>query len=260
MTLHIYYRHTPVARSSGKSRPAWFTHERCLVNLLLTIKEHLDAGRVRLTVLFDGSETDQQSDFASAHLQRLRQTLSKGDEAVIERRIDGGTQRKAWRACVHVVREDSNTVITQNDIVYLLENDYVHLPGWVDEVLALQQQGVPWDYLTLYDHPDKYPNFSTHHDAKRYAGLASRLYATPTRHWRSTPSTCATYMLRRETFLSDFSVLRLGLYDLRLFRLLRHLRRRQLVSPLPALATHSMEALLSPGVDWDRAVHAAPAT
>jgi hypothetical protein len=251
MTIHIYYRHTPIVRSVGKSRPIWFTHERCFLNLLATVGERLGESGVRLNVLFDGSEADRLADFATGHVQQLLQSRPDLAGAVTERRIDGGTQRKAWRACVGLVHKDCQLTIAPGDIVYLLENDYMHLPGWVDEVLALQQQGVRWDYLTLYDHPDKYPNYSKHHDAKRYVSLASRLYATPKRHWRSTPSTCATYMLSRETFLSDFGTLRLGLYDLRLFRLLRHVRRRHLVSPLPGLATHCMDELLSPGVDWD---------
>ncbi len=258
MKLHIYYRHTPVARSSGKSRPAWFTHERCFLNLLSTIEHKLATASVRLNIVFDGEEADHTADFGQRHIQNLIARLPAAQSAITQRRIEGGDQRKAWRACVNVVRADAESVISAGDVIYLLENDYMHVPGWVDEVGQLDQQGVPWEYLTLYDHPDKYPNHCKHPDSARYRNLTSRIFATPRRHWRTVPSTCATYLIRKETFLEDFSILRLGLYDLRLFRLLRSLRCRQLMSPIPAMATHCMEGLLAPAVDWEREIHSSP--
>lgn len=257
MSVHIYYRHTPVARSSGKARPAWFSHERCFVNLLDTIAEHLANGDVRLNVVFDGSEAEMEADFVAGHIVRRISERPALAKAIVQRRIQGGTQRTAWRACVALVKVDAAERIAPGDLVYLLENDYLHVPGWVDEVAALQRQGVDWDYLTLYDHPDKYPNLCAHLDASRYRSLKSRVFATERRHWRTTPSTCATYMLSRETFLYDHALLRLGLYDLRLFRLLTKLKRRTLISPLPAMSTHCMAEFLSPSVDWEGIARAA---
>ena len=251
MSLHIYYRHTPVARSSGKSRPDWFSHERCFVNLLDTIVDCLADGEVRLNVVFDGSEADMEADFAAGHVARRVTQRPALAQSILQRRIQGGNQRTAWRACVALVKADTAERIAPGDLVYLLENDYLHMPGWVDEVADLKSQGVDWDYLTLYDHPDKYPNRCAHLDAARYRALPARLFATGRRHWRTTPSTCATYMLSRETFLRDHALLRLGLYDLRLFRLLTNLKRRTLISPLPAMSTHCMAELLSPTIDWE---------
>lgn len=250
MTIHIYYRHVPAGRSAGKLRPDWFSHERCLVNLLETIGPGLAGGEIRLNMVFDGNAAAYEADFAAAHLAHLRARAGDGDACVSVRFVQGGDQRAAWRGCTQLVRQDCDRVIRPGDLIYLLENDYLHLPGWPDEVQGLAAAGVRWDYLTLYDHPDKYPNACVHHDAGRYQGLRSRLFATASRHWRTTPSTCATYLLSRETFLKDYPLLRLGIYDFRLFRLLTQLRRRALLSPLPALATHCMSGLLSPGVDW----------
>lgn len=251
MTLHIYYRHTSVTRSSGKFRPAWFSHETCFLNLLDTIADQLANGSVRLNVLFDGSEADMQADFAAGHVARRSAARPAIADAIALRRIQGGTQRTAWRACVAIVKEDVADRIAPGDLVYLLENDYLHVPGWVEEVRTLRGQGVNWNYLTLYDHPDKYPNLCPHPDAARYRALPARLFATGCRHWRTTPSTCATYLLSRETFLQDHAALRLGLFDLRLFRLLTWFKRRILISPLPAMSTHCMSELLSPNIDWE---------
>lgn len=261
MKIHIYYRHVPSGRSAGKLRPAWFSHERCLANLIETMEAGLAAGHVVLTVVFDGSAEAHAADFSSTHLERLQGRF--GPAAARVRFVQGGDQRKAWRACVGLVRDDCDGIIQPGDLVYLLENDYLHLPGWLDEVRTLSDAGVAWEYLTLYDHPDKYPNACAHPDAQRHRGLQSRVFATRQRHWRTAPSTCATYMLSRETFLKDFPLLRLGIYDLRLFKLLTRLRRRVLVSPMPALATHCMSDLLAPVVDWagvaDNVALAAPA-
>lgn len=250
MTTHIYYRHTPIGRSSGKSRPSWFTHERCFLNLLNTIEADLLNGQAVIHFVFDGTENDMSNDFAAPHIAQHRLRNADHPHAIRVHRITGGDQRKAWRTVVALAREHCDNSIQPGDLIYFLENDYVHLPGWLNEVRGLSEQGVPWDYLTLYDHLDKYPNLCTHRVAKRYAGLRSSIYATSSRHWRTTPSTCATYLLSRETFLKDHALLRLGIYDHKLFRILGLVRRRRLLSPMPALATHSMDQFLSPVVDW----------
>lgn len=258
MKLHIYYRHTPVARSAGKFRPAWFTHERCFLNLLDTVRAHLVAGTVHLTVVFDGTGQDLQNDFIPTHLVREGHANPSILDAVRTVRIDGGDQRKAWRACVNLVRHDVDDAIGKGDTIYLLENDYMHRPGWIEEVGALAEQGVEWDYLTLYDHPDKYPNHCSHPDAARYSALRVKLFATATRHWRTVPGTCATYMLSRETFLRDHVLLKQGIFDFNLFRILTRMKRRVVISPIPALSTHSMSGLLAPTVDWDEVIKGRP--
>lgn len=248
--IHIYFRHTPTNRSTGKLRPSWFTHETCFLNLLEGVREQIIQGNIRLNIVFDGSPTELENDFTTKHLEVERKHFPRSSVSVY--RIDGGDQRKAWRACVSQVRSDATSIIRNEDIIYFLENDYLHMPGWADEVNDLSKEGISWDYLTLYDHPDKYPNFCEHHDSSRYVRLRSKLYATSHRHWRTIPNTCATYMVRRHTFLRDQRILSLGIYDFRLFRILTKLKRRMLISPIPALATHSMTGLLSPTIDWAR--------
>jgi len=41
-----------------------------------------------------------------------------------------------------------------DDIVYFVENDYLHLPDSSKVLLDAFELG--FDYITLYDHPDKY--------------------------------------------------------------------------------------------------------
>lgn len=251
MTIHIYYRHTPIQRSSGKFRPDWFSHEKCFLNLLKTIHPGLQNGKVHLHLVFDGSESELREDFAIGYLDRLSLENSAAGRSIHCHMISGGDQRKAWRAVVALAKAHcEDKTIQPHDLIYFLENDYVHREGWVDEVNQLVSHGICWDYLTLYDHPDKYPNFCEHGDSRYYGSLRSQIFVTPKRHWRTTPGTCATYMLSREAFLHDEWLLRLGIYDFRLFQILTKALRRRLLSPLPALSTHCMSDFLSPNVDW----------
>jgi hypothetical protein len=251
MTIHIYYRHTSTQRSHGKMRPEWFSHEKCFANLLSSIEPNLRGGQVQLHLVFDGSESEMQADFVVRHLNELSEQHDDLRRVLHGHRISGGDQRKAWRAAVKLVKAHcEDGMIHSRDLIYLLENDYVHRLGWIREIERLSQEGIHWDYLTLYDHPDKYPDLCRHGDSKYYRRLRTQLFATSTHHWRTIPSTCATYLLSRETFLRDHILLKMGIYDFRLFWILTKIRRRRLLSPIPAFSTHCMWKFLSPCIDW----------
>ena len=79
--------------------------------------------------------------------------------------INGGDQRKAWRECVKLVDEDRRVgKIDKNDLIYFLENDYLHESKWIDEIFNLVKSNIRWDMATLYDHPDKYSEYCEHLD------------------------------------------------------------------------------------------------
>lgn len=42
-----------------------------------------------------------------------------------------------------------------NDLIYFLEDDYLHLPGSLECLISVAKQNFA-DYITRYDHPDKY--------------------------------------------------------------------------------------------------------
>lgn len=251
MAIHVYYRHASMRVLTAKSRPEWFSYSKCFNNFLETVDLNLERGKVVLNVVYDGSQADFETSELSA---RFREIAEAGLAIKPELRIiSGGDQRKAWRACVDLVRQDIVTgKVGANDYVYFLENDYMHVPGWVKKIDELVASGAEWDYLTLYDHSDKYPGLCASPDSARYSNLKSKIYCTGSHHWRTTPSTCATYIVPVRVFLADLRLLRLGIYDFKLFKLLSYLRRRTLVSPLPSLATHSMTEFLAPAVDWER--------
>jgi len=250
MAIHIYYRHASMRVLSAKSRPDWFSYARCFGNLLDTTGEGLRTGKVVLNVVYDGSEDD----FKTNDIYPLYdQAKAAGYKVAPELRfISGGDQRKAWRACVELVNQDiENGKLSKDDLIYLLENDYIHVSGWIEKIDEVLNSHVRWEYLTMYDHLDKYPDLCSSPDAARYTKLKSQIYCMGSHHWRTTPSTCATYILPVRVFLSDRKLLKLGIYDFKLFKILGYLRRRTLISPVPSLATHSMNEYLAPAVDWE---------
>jgi len=169
-----------------------------------------------------------------------------------------------------------------DDIVYLLEDDYLHLPGSAAvllEGLALA------DYVTVYDHPDRYKleaDGGTPLNHKRIR--PARIFVTQSTHWRETDSTTMTFACRAGTLKQDLPVwkkyttkrnpddfhgfmelTRNSLSDLLSFFFRRRKREffillknflsrkplRTVISAVPAQATHAELAWLAPVVDWE---------
>jgi hypothetical protein len=83
---------------------------------------------------------------------------------------------------------------SEDDSVYLLEDDYIHKPG---SSLALSEGLLLADYVTLYDHPDKYRLAAESGNRFNHQKLhPTILYASPTSHWRETNSTTMTFACR----------------------------------------------------------------
>lgn len=172
---------------------------------------------------------------------------------------------------------------TPDEYVYLLEDDYIHLPG--SRALLLEGLEIG-DYATLYDHPDKYLLCSEGGNPINQKTLApARIFITKGGHWRTINSTTMTFACKVATLIEDADVwekhtagrnpkdfnafIELGAHGRSWFpflamlmngkrkialRLLRRFlsgrKRRVLLSALPARATHAELRWLSPVVDW----------
>jgi len=237
-TLHIFYRHVHVkanerSRDPRKSRPEWFTHEKCFRNLLQTIAADPLGHRVVLTVMYDGSLEDLQTDFMASYIAN--------DKLGIRLQfIKGGSDRNSFLITMALAK---SLQVPDTDVLYFLENDYVHQHGWVSKLLELYRSDQPFDIVSLYDHKDKY--FSP-----LYTDLTARLYVTNTHHWRTAPSSCASFIMSKAGLERDYDVLTAGETDYHFFTKLVNGRGRVLLTPIPGLSTHSMEGYLSPAVDW----------
>jgi len=128
-------------------------------------------------------------------------------------------------------------------LIYFLENDYLHVDGWLGKVEELFTTYNGLDYVSLYDHKDKY-------FLPMYDNLVSKIFITDSHHWRSTPSTCGSFTITKERFDEDYDILSTVRGDHNKFLWLNKNRGRSVVSPIPGLSTHCMEGLMSPTLEW----------
>lgn len=247
MKVNIYFRHTDISRATINGRPDWFSHEACFRNLISTIERSKFNSNVIFNFIFDGNPDILDSE----PLYKLFKNSLLCNKKIHV--INGGDQRKAWRACIDIVSSDIRNM-ESSDLIYLLENDYVHLHNWLDELNSLNNSLINWDVISLYDHPDKYHEYCEHIDAEKNKNPKSCVYFTGTHHWKLAPSTCATYIMRADMFDKLKTILSMGIYDYKLFFILTKILRRKLISPIPSLSTHSMASLLAPAIDWSSVI------
>ncbi len=186
--------------------------------------------------------------------------------------------------CRYIFNEVINRYAPDENI-YLLEDDYLHLPG--SRVAILEGLAIA-DYVTLYDHPDMYhpegigANFFVHDDMPK-----ASIFLTAHSHWRSTVSTTMTFAAKVQTLIEDRDVwnrfcvgkipgdigafivltgqddlneaknfVKRGVDKKWAYLLVENFfserKKRLLISPLPAFATHTETNYLSPLIDWSR--------
>jgi hypothetical protein len=227
--IEVFVRHCHYSEvSRHKARPVGFTREKAYHNLLQTINPRL----ARLTFFLDTHFPMQGKHFVA---QQKRYP-------VVE--IQAGTEAGSFlRLLDHIMAQN----FKPDTIVYLVEDDYLHREGWCE--VLLEGLGVPGaDYVTLYDHKDKYflPQYDT---------LRSRVFHTRSCHWRTTPSTTNTFAARFATLRRDKDLQRAFSLDRKIscdhdkFCALAQ-QGAILISPIPGWSTHAEPAYASPCVDW----------
>ncbi len=137
-----------------------------------------------------------------------------------------------------------------DEIIYFLENDYLHRPG-ADKVLE-EGFSLGYHYVALYDHPDKYIDGAN--PFVEDGGEVTRLMLTNSCHWKLTNSTTMTFAAKVNTLKEDEPILRdftSGTHpnDFPMFLALRE-KQRGLITPVPGYSTHGETAWLAPLVDW----------
>lgn len=138
-----------------------------------------------------------------------------------------------------------------NQIVYFVENDYLHRPG--SDKILLEGFSIGSDYVALYDHLDKYIDGAN--PFVEGGGEVTRVMLSKSCHWKLTNSTTMTFAAKVKTLREDESVLREftnGSYprDFDMFLKLRD-NGRSLVTPIPGYSTHGETRWLSPLINWN---------
>jgi hypothetical protein len=135
------------------------------------------------------------------------------------------------------------------DILYFVEDDYLHNIGW-PKILREGFKYIDVDYITLYDHNDKY-------FFEMYEDLMSKVGLTPSVHWKTIPNTTNTYACLGKTFKRDFAI-HVKYCDVaggltRDFDKFYELTStgKTLINPIPGYSTHCEPDFMSPVVNWE---------
>ena len=140
-----------------------------------------------------------------------------------------------------------------DEIVYFVENDYLHLRNSnriLEEAFTLGAS-----FATLYDHPDKYLSPDKGGNPYCQGGAEdTRVYLTKSCHWKLTNSTTMTFAAKVSTLKRVEPILRKHTSesypkDFDMFMELRN-QNELLVSSIPAYSTHGETKWLAPLINW----------
>jgi hypothetical protein len=145
--------------------------------------------------------------------------------------------------------------LDDNEIVYFIENDYIHKPD--SQKILEESFKLGASFVSLYDHPDKYIGPNQGGNPYCEGGAEdTRVYKTDSVHWKITNSTTMTFAAKVSTLKRVEPILRKytqGSYpdDFKMFLELRT-KGELLITPIPGYSTHGETAWLSPLTDWSR--------
>jgi len=225
MKINIFYKHYETNESESKPRPPWFSYEKCFVNLLSTIKKESD---IDLYLIMDGRVNNN-------FIKKYKNNFTAYE---ITAGSDRASSLKLYPYIKKVIKNQKDF-----DLIYILENDYLHVNGWVKKLKELFNTYSNLNYVSLYDHNDKY-------FLPMYENLVSKVFTTKTHHWRTTPSTCGSFIVNKKVFLEDYDIPFKIPGDHNKFLWLNKNKNRFVTTPIPGLNTHCMSNLLSPTIDW----------
>ena len=237
--IKVFYRLSDAGYD--KVKPDYINNKECLVNFLSVFKGddiHIIA--------------DNVSDDTWRWLGKLRTTDTYSKPTSIER-TQLGSGAQSFNYVLDLVFDGAAD--DSECIYYFVENDYLHLPNARD--ILLEGFTIGADYVSLYDHPDKYLNASEGGNPFiEDGGEVTKVYLSKSCHWKLTNSTTMTFASKIKTLKRDESILRkwtAGTYpdDFKMFLDLRD-NGRSLITSIPGFSTHGEISWLSPLTDWSK--------
>lgn len=224
--IHVLFRTTEQKNKNKKEKIKSLTPLAALDNLFYQVSNSDDDPEVEIHVFGDRLSKDSEAEFKqSLHVDHYHKTKAHGNAETF----------------LEILKYTADN-FKPNDIVYFLEDDYIHDSGWNVALVEGLERG---DYVSLYDHPDK------------YTGQPEMLFLTKNSHWKFTHSTTMTFACKVQTLLYDQHIFEAMIEtgnppDHQIFMHLTQNLHRRLATPIPALATHGETAWLAPCINWER--------
>tara|TARA_B110000211_G_scaffold205262_1_gene239396 strand:- start:4107 stop:4796 length:690 start_codon:yes stop_codon:yes gene_type:complete len=201
-------------------------------------------------------------------LKNATEVFKDADWSIIADNISPETndmvQRYKSRDCINYVSVghgagtfnmalDEALMYPDDEIVYFVENDYLHKPQ-SKEILE-EGFNLGASFISLYDHPDKYLDPSQGGNPYCEGGAEdTRVYLTNSCHWKITNATTMTFAAKVSTLKKTEYILRKFTeethpHDFHMFLELRK-HNELLLTPLPGYSTHGETAWLTPLTNW----------
>lgn len=264
--LAVAYRIYPNVSKPAQSLPFGDDKFKQAEICLRSFQSSLGSLRVKIWAILDGCPQVYRTLF--------ERYFSPEDLVFVE--LNGVGNRATFTKQMDILlsQEDS-------EFVYLAEDDYFYLPNQFALMLKFLRDRQDVNFVTPYDHPDCY-----HLDLHRQPKWVTVFDGY---HWRTAASTCLTFLTRKSTLTrydrvfktysrrNDDCALWLSLTKRRVFNPISMFqyfargdfyrsiplkawlfcwpqilfgRTAKLWVPVPGLATHLSDGLLSPGIDW----------
>lgn len=224
---HCYY--SKLQELPDRNRPNWFNKIKVFENFKNTLNPDL----INYTIIYDEFYGSIDKTFLAQ--ERNVEIINCGNEC------------DSFLSTLDIVQSKK---FDDDQIIYLLEDDYIHRPGWCN--ILLEGFSINSHYLTLYDLDFFIGN-----------GYLSEIFVTSSTHWRAVPGTTNTFSCKYKTFLEDLDIHKKysskgNIEEIngivyskdyaKFFEL--HKMNRNLISTIPAWSTHCDSNYLSPTIDW----------
>ena len=227
--MKIIYRISDAGYS--KVKPSYISNEKCLRNAVEVFKD------ADWTIIADN---------CSPETLTMVKSITDCNIEIVSVGHGAGTFNLAL---------DEALTYNDDEIVYFIENDYLHKPGSYEVLKEGLDLGAA--FASLYDHPDKYLDPRKGGNPYCEGGAEdTRVYLTKSCHWKITNSTTMTLAAKVSTLRRTEEVLRKhtsGTHpnDFHMFLELRE-KGELLVTSIPGYSTHGETAWLAPLTDWSK--------
>jgi hypothetical protein len=215
----------------SKIKPEYINNENCLKNFVSIF------GDQNIHIIADNcDDVTLQMITKYVHTNKI-QTVSIGNGA--------GTFNLAL---------DYALTLPDNEEVYFVENDYLHIQNSNKIIKEGFNLGV--DFVSLYDHPDKYIDGINPYISD--GGEVTKVFLSNSCHWKFTNSTTMTFAAKVSTLKKYETTLRKYTsathpHDFDMWIELRNYGA-SLITPIPGYATHGETAWLAPLINWNNVI------
>jgi hypothetical protein len=228
---HCYY--SKLQELPDRIRPSWFNKIKVFENF----KNTLDPNLVNYTIVYDEFYGSIDKTF-----------LAREENVEV---IKCGSENDSFLKTLDIIQSRN---FDDDQIIYFLEDDYLHRPGWCD--IMLEGFTINSSYLTLYDF-----------DFFIAKGYLCEIFVTPNSHWRAVPATTNTFACRYKTLIEDLEIHQKysssntikeedGLHFSKDYDKFWNLckKNKYIISPIPGWSTHCDAYHISPIIDWKKII------